>query len=124
MKKLTIVAMILLLSACAGLPTPQEAAKADYGAYPNNYEEIVRAYHRTYLRDPNTAQYSGFSAPTQLWIGDRFSGAKYGYGVCVTYNARNSYGGYVGVRTDAALIRNGVVIDYLPNGRNGPSQFC
>lgn len=123
MKKLTIMAMILLLSACAG-PTPQEAARADYGDYPLNYEAIVRAYHRTYLKDPDTVQYSGFSYPQQLFVGNMFSGTKYGFGVCVTYNARNSYGGYVGVRTDAVLIRNGVVLDYLPNGRNGAFQFC
>lgn len=122
--KIYFLALFAMLAACAGPPSPEQVASADYGPYPDNYEQIVRNYHRTYLKDPSTAQYRGFSTPMKVWWGNRMSGAKFGYRVCVTYNARNSYGGYVGFKTDAALINNGRVIDYLPNGENFGHNVC
>lgn len=35
-----------------------------------------------------------------------------GYATCVTVNAKNAYGGYVGEREYRIRIRNGAVIDY------------
>lgn len=113
---------ILAISACtvfgcATLPTQQEAAMADYGSYPNNYEEITKNYYSHMLKDPDSAKYQSITTPKKFWMGNRFEGAKYGYLVCATVNGKNSYGGYVGYSTDGLLIRNGSVIDYIEKGR-------
>jgi len=90
---------------------------ADYGSYPNNYEEIVKNYYSRILKDPDSANYQSFTTPNMSYMGDRFDGTKYGYLVCATVNSKNSFGGYVGFSTDGLLIRNGSVIKYIEKGR-------
>ncbi|MCW8878873.1 MAG: hypothetical protein OQK04_12170 [Kangiellaceae bacterium] len=48
----------------------------------------------------------------------------YGYLVCVTYNAKNSYGAYSGYKTDGLLIKNGEVIQHVKGGEWGNIQIC
>jgi hypothetical protein len=114
----------MLVSGCVSLPTQQEAASADHGSYPSDYEQIAKDFYGNILKDPSSAQYRNIAAPKKAWLGDRFNGAKYGYIVCVTLNAKNSYGAYIGFQTDGLLIRNGVVIQYVAKGDWFGHQMC
>ena len=124
MKTIVIAAILIVLSGCVSLPSPQEAAAADYGPIPTNYEEIVKTFYGNMLKDPGSAQYRNISSPRQYWLGDRFTGAKYGYLVCVTLNGKNSYGAYVGFKTDGLLINNDSVVLYVPDGMWFGRQVC
>ncbi|KQZ77886.1 hypothetical protein ASD55_17730 [Rhodanobacter sp. Root561] len=124
MKYLVATLLLMLLTSCASLPSPQQAAAADYGSYPSNYEQVVKAYYDNTLKDPSSAQYRDIALPKQFWLGNRFTGAQYGYMVCVTLNAKNSYGAYIGFQTDGLLIRDGVVIQYVPKGDWFGKQMC
>lgn len=115
---------LCLLGGCASLPSPQEAANADYGQYPSDYEQIAHNYYEMIAKDPSSLQYRSITVPRQFWLGNRFTGAQYGYLVCVTVNAKNGFGGYVGFETDALLIRNGTVIQYLQRGDWFGRQMC
>lgn len=117
-KILSFVCVTMLLGAlsgCATPPTAQELARLDYGPYPDNYEQIVRAYFDRNLKDPSSLQLrDGIPAPTQAW--SKFMGdLKAGYKICVTYNAKNSYGAYTGYSTEYFLIKNGEIIDAVDN---------
>ena len=124
MKNIIVAVLLTLLAGCAGLPTQQEAAAADYGPMPTNYEEIVKSFYGGMLKDPDSAQYKNISFPRQHWLGDRITGAKYGYLVCVTLNAKNSSGAYVGYKTDGLLIQYDSVILHVPNGMWFGRQVC
>lgn len=115
--KITIVALaILILSACVNLPSPTQEKDADYGAYPDNYQEIARDYLLKELRDPASIDIQSMSEPKKQWIGNKFTGIKYGYLVCVQVNSKNLLGNLTGLRSDALLIRDDVVIDYVKDG--------
>jgi hypothetical protein len=103
------------LSGCATPPSAEELARLDYGAYPENYEQIIRAYFDRGLKDPSSLQISGgIPAPTQSW--QKFMGSlKAGYRTCVTYNAKNSFGAYTGYTTTYFLIKDGRIIDAIEN---------
>ena len=122
-KKILILGAVVL-SGCVALPTAQEAALADHGEYPTNYEEIVKNYFDGVAKDPDSLKYRGISTPQKYWLGDRLEGARYGYLVCATVNGKNSYGAYVGYKTDGLLIRNGSVILVVPNGDWWGRKIC
>jgi hypothetical protein len=81
-KSSLLVLAMLSLFGCAGLPTREEVATADFGSYPSNYEEIVKSYYSRVLKDPDAAKYQNITLPEKFWYGNRFEGAKYGYKVC------------------------------------------
>ncbi len=133
---------LLVITGCATGPSPvqmmdQDTARwraslpepgADYGIYPQNYQEIVTTAIAGILKDPDSAKYSGFTQPRHDQVihlefqSDGKGGlvtdgssppvrtAIYGYAVCVAVNAKNSYGGYTGNQTYWLLIRDGQVI--------------
>ncbi len=105
----------------ASLPEPG----ADYGAYPDNYREIIEAAMTGMLKDPDSARYSGFTQPKHdqvvevqyphrgLILDTSVAPKKtaiYGYAVCAAVNAKNSFGGYTGDKLYWFLIRNGQVV--------------
>jgi hypothetical protein len=116
----------VLLTSCAQIkpPTQAEIDAADYGAEPIDYERVVRNFHQLRLKDPSSAQYQSWSKPVKYWFGTRET-STYGYLVCVSINAKNSFGAYTGFQTDGHLIRNGVVVRYFEKGYYGASgQVC
>ena len=90
------------------------AAVPDYGAMPS-YEEGVKAgeaFIKRDLADPYSAHIEwpyGF-VPIDEKV--PFSKRTTGYATCVTVNAKNAYGGYVGEQQFRVIVRNGAVIDY------------
>jgi len=108
-----MVFIILVLSACATVPTPKQLSEADYGSYPNNYQEIVKAYYSQVLFDPYSAHYRWIKPPYSGYF-SAFGKFEFGYIVHVGVNAKNRMGGYVGEKQEALLIKNGMVINSMP----------
>lgn len=110
MKKLALIFVVVLCAGCAALlvPSEEQFAKADYGEYPSNYEEIVKQHITGYLLDPESARFSDWKEPKKDWFRDR--GLHFGYRVCVRVNAKNRMGGYTGKKLTYLLIKNGRII--------------
>ena len=111
-----VVLFVLLVSGCANHPSKEEIAAADYGDYPFNAESVIKSYYDETLKDPSSVMYRGFSTPEKYMLGDVFSGPKYGYLVCASVNAKNSYGAYVGYKSEGFLIKNGKIVLVADNG--------
>ena len=113
---LTLALILTMTAGCVSLPNEQELQSLEYGPYPENYEAIVKTYYEMLLKDPSSVQYRSITRPYQSYYGNRLEGVHHGYKTCVTLNAKNSYGAYVGFKTDVLLIRNGAVVHYVPDG--------
>jgi hypothetical protein len=104
------LAFLLCLAAfgCAA-PTGQSA---DPGPYPANYQGIVTAYLKETLKDPDSIKDLTITTPVSktLWTGLARQGNVNTWSVCVGYNVKNSYGGYVGKKYYAVPIKNGRVL--------------
>lgn len=110
MRLFLLAILTISLSACATF-TPDELANLDYGAYPENYKQIISSYFARNLKDPSSAIVEYRGGPTKIWQqGSIISAKAYGWGVCLSVNAKNSFGGYVGNRPYAFLIRNGSIL--------------
>ena len=86
----------------------------DYGTKPS-YEEGVKigeAYVKHDLADPYSAHidwpYDFVPIDEKVPLSKRTAG----YATCLTVNAKNAYGAFVGERQYRIIIRNGAVIDY------------
>ncbi len=92
---------------------PEVVASADYGAYPKNYESIVKSYISSTLKDPFSARFQ-FKKPFKAYLRNApVTGGEpsvFGYMVYANVNAKNSYGAYVGWKPYKVLIRNGNVV--------------
>ncbi len=120
--KRNIVSLFLLLSACAQPPSAEIIARADYGAYPSNFQEIIKTYMGNILFDPYSAVYENWRGPSRGYSGGNFIETKFGYRVCVDINAKNRLGGYVGRKHYYFLIKNRVVVRDL--GAFAAQQLC
>ena len=110
LKLVVMIFVISSLAACVARPTQQQIESADYGTYPQDYEDIIKTYMGNVLFDPYSAIYSNWSGPSKGYSGDRFTQVAYGYRVCVDINAKNRMGGYVGVQKHYFLIHNRQII--------------
>ena len=109
--RLVTLGLMAFTAGCATAPTQQQLSAADYGAYPTNYESIVKNFYAGALKDPDSAQYRLITPPQKYWVRAPLGGAvRYGYLVCATVNAKNSFGGYIGFQTQGLLIRESAVV--------------
>lgn len=104
--------LCLLVTGCLQPPSPEELARADYGPQPREYRAIIKEHMKYILKDPESAQYEVVKGPAQGWS-KTFDGLLFGYAVCVGINAKNSFGGYVGMKMYYFLIHNNTVIRRL-----------
>lgn len=121
------IAILGLLAGCASVEVPDAAqlARADFGPYPTAYEATVKAHYVATLKDPDAVLYRSISAPKKQWLGDRLNPAgTYAYLVCATFNAKNAFGGYVGYKTDAFLLRGGSIVRVLEGAEFGAGTIC
>lgn len=105
--------LALLLSGC-GTPSVQrvpepipvvDTRNADYGPYPSNHEALVRSWAAENLKDPESARFGKISQPRKEYMFHN-SQPFFGYSVCASINAKNSYGGYTGSQVVWVLIRD------------------
>ncbi|RKF36715.1 hypothetical protein [Paraburkholderia fungorum] len=108
----------IALAACAAAPTSEEMASADYGTYPDNYQDVIHDYMENVLKDPDSARYDYLNSPQSGWRRTS-NGLKFGYVVCVNINARNSYGGYTGAQPSYFMLRDGTVVSTV----HGDGQY-
>jgi hypothetical protein len=110
-------AKIASLITCFGIAacvTPPPASPQNAGPAPENYKAILKAHIEKNYFDPYSLRNVAISKPTLGKIG-----SDPGWLVCLQNNAKNRMGGYVGLKKDAYLIRNGVVI-----GSEDGAQVC
>ena len=91
------------------IPNQQEHSAAGYGAFPSDYETLIKSYMQMILKDPESARYTFSSPPKKGWNGSK----GFGYIVCPLINAKNSYGGYGGNQLNYFMIQNGKVTDAM-----------
>ena len=95
-----LIILIILLSGCStgtgflNTNTPEDAGKK-----PILYEETIRQYLKNNLKDPNSLIDFSVSEPILTSCAVGIYGPFYGWRVTTQYNAKNSYGGYVGLQT-------------------------
>ena len=105
--------MFTLLALLPGADLAQSVpptTSASYGAYPENYQEIVTAWLNSSLTDPKSVLVKWLDKPRpgELPVG---KGQKIsGFLVDFSVNARNVFGSYTGVQKHTALIRDGQVV--------------
>ena len=102
--------LVILMTACASV-TQEEFASADFGDFPQNYENDIKNYMSRLLKDPHSAQYS-FDTPRKGMSQDGWAvGNKkhFGYIVKTNINAKNSFGGYTGAKSYYFLFTKGLV---------------
>ena len=110
---LVVMSLILHLSGCATVPPREQMENANYGNYPNNYQEIIKEYYSRVLFDPYSAHYRWIKSPYKGYF-SALGKFNYGYVVHVGINAKNRLGGYVGEKQEAVLIHNDAVINAMP----------
>lgn len=110
MKKLSMFLFAILLSACATLETLPP--NADFGPYPTNYEQAIRDFYETKLRDADSAKFI-FEKPQKAYKNHgSLNGGKIewiGYAVNVKINEVNEDGQYRGYRSETVMMRDGKV---------------
>ena len=79
--------------------------------YPDNYRPELLAFMKTYLNDPRGVREAAITSPEQRPVGGRQR-----YVVCARYNARESDGGYPGVKDRAVLYVGGRLDRVIEDG--------
>ena len=101
---------LLFISGCASYSN-EELVSLDYGEYPTEYQSIVQGYFNKTLKDPMSAVIQYRAMPSKVWQnGSVISTKNHGWGVCVSVNAKNSFGAYTGFRLYGFLIRDGRIV--------------
>lgn len=105
MKKNSFISIVLALTAMiGGCATPggglmNTNVQADAGQAPTATEQKIRTFLRATLKDPNSMTDFSVSDPVLASCAVGIYGAFHGWRVATSYNAKNSYGGYVGLKT-------------------------
>jgi len=112
------------VAGCSPGPEINAVREADIGNYPNDYEAILTKTIGSTLKDPYSAIFTFSRGPSKGGVRDMHGRVSdydfFGWVVCGTVNAKNSYGGYVGAVPFVAVIRYGKVTyrDMGSAGRN------
>jgi len=97
-----IVGLITMIAGCAATTGGgffNTNVPADAGEAPTQYEQTIKDYLRTALKDPNSMIDFSVSEPILTSCAVGIYGPFHGWRVATQYNAKNSYGGYVGLKT-------------------------
>jgi hypothetical protein len=92
---------------------------SDAGARPSDHETTIRAHLRRYLKDPDSMKDFQATAPILTSCAVGIYGPFHGWRSDVSYNAKNSYGGYVGVQTYYYWFHGDRLV-----GMNATASYC
>jgi len=87
-------------------PTTKILQTADYGKYPENYQEIIKNYMYKVAIDPNSLMYRDWKIFKDWAWDDKNKKYVFGYSVCVYINGKNRFGGYTGWQLYYFFIRD------------------
>jgi len=114
MSYIYFLATALILSGCASSFQKPESG-TNYGIPPVNYEQTIKEYFESVLKDPESAIYK-FGLPIKAYENEGLLfGSKVawlGYLVDVEVNAKNSYGGYVGYKPYVFLFNGNQIYEH------------
>lgn len=105
-----VVLLAFALAGCQTTPADEALVKQ---SVPKDYRAQVLQALRDNLRDPYSVRDAEITGPVALYVGlgAGVNGSSRGPGVCLRYNAKNGYGGYVGRQLNAAWFSaSGVVL--------------
>ena len=104
------------IGGCASTPTSEELATASFGEYPSDYQNVIRNHLRETLKDPDSLRDLEMTAPRKAFFRESlYDSMHYGWVSLVTFNAKNSFGGYVGRRGYFAMFGTaGSMREWLP----------
>lgn len=110
MKAASIILVGMVLTGCMSAPSRQDLDAADYGPFPDHYQESIKDYMNRVLKDPDSAKYDFYKMPVKAW--HRGAGANlYGWATCVGINSKNSFGGYTGSLPTYFFIQDNVIME-------------
>lgn len=103
---LLLAALLAAIAGCKSVPPPKQPLDAGPKPTQQQAEQAVREFLGTVLKDPDSLkQFELYAGPYLKEHQDtRWSPWKVGWLVCFRYNAKNSYGGYVGVKANAVYL--------------------
>ncbi len=98
--------------------TQAELDTADFGGklYPSRAGKVVEGYFSSILRDPSSVQYKDMSLHKAYELID--SKWVFGYVICVSVNAKNAFGGYVGYKRYGLFTRNEKLLKVRSDDQN------
>lgn len=111
MKLACLIFATLALAGCVSLNPYEHELRVPAGPEPDRaqVDAAVRAHLAATLKDPDSLkQYELHSVRHTRWMRGALNGggSEEGWIACFSYNAKNSYGGYVGVKTDSLVFRS------------------
>jgi len=102
------IAMIALsLAGCATADNHSNLDPQYLANVPTNHRQAIVDFVKTSLKDPYSIRSAGIAAPIVGFVGIANGGQA--AVVCTRYNAKNSFGAYIGLQTVAYIFRNGRV---------------
>lgn len=107
--RIFFILLSLLTGGCVHSPSMQEIQNADYGTYPDKYQDITKEYITQAMYDPDSAMFTNWREPKKDYVSD-INGSVFGYKVCVSVNGKNRLGGYAGYQPYYIFIRNNRVL--------------
>lgn len=99
---------VCMLTGCSTTPSDEptpaerEAIRQSQNVFPQHYKADIIAFMRNYLNDPTGVRSAGVSQPQ---VKNLPTGAR--YASCLRYDARNSSGRYMGVKTAMVVFISG-----------------
>jgi hypothetical protein len=111
--------MTLTLCGCVTSTIQPESKNPEYGSLPTDYKGEIHKYWESTLKDPGSLQIKSIGTPEKTMVysateaphgydayADVTFSPAYGYRICATINAKNSYGGYAGWKTEEFFFDN------------------
>src|SRR2546422_5676313 len=112
-----------LIGGCKSPPTQSEMAAYDYGPRPEKYEKLIRDSLWPKLLDPGSAIVEFKAGPKQLFQQETaLRPLRYGWGVCVWINDKNTRGAYDRPYPMVFFIRDGKIV--ATNGGSDDKTIC
>jgi hypothetical protein len=102
--------VLLIISPVVEASEPLPPPGAAYGAYPNNYQDIITNWLNSVLVDPQSVQVKWLSEPRPGELNVSKTQQVSGFLVDFSVNSRNVFGAYTGPQKHTALIRDGQVV--------------